>query len=64
MRVISFNVNGIRSAASKGFFDWLAGQKADVVCVQETKSQEHQLNGHTHFFPSGYHCSYYDATAK
>jgi exodeoxyribonuclease-3 len=38
MRVITFNANGIRSAASKGFFDWLAGQNADVVCLQETKA--------------------------
>jgi len=43
MRIISFNANGIRSAASKGFFDWLDGQAADVVCVQETKAQEDQL---------------------
>ena len=43
MRIISFNANGIRSAASKGFFDWLDGQAADVVCLQETKAQEDQL---------------------
>ena len=43
MRIISFNANGIRSAASKGFFQWLEAQDADIVCLQETKSQEHQL---------------------
>ena len=43
MRIISFNANGIRSAASKGFFDWFAAQDADALCVQETKAQEHQL---------------------
>ena len=32
-RIISANLNGIRSATQKGFFDWLAGQHADVVCV-------------------------------
>ncbi len=42
-RVITFNANGIRSAARKGFFRWLAAQNADVVCVQETKAQEHQI---------------------
>ena len=35
MRIVSANLNGIRSAASKGFFDWLQAQQADVVCLQE-----------------------------
>ncbi len=39
MRIISANLNGIRSAASKGFFPWLASQDADVVCLQELKAQ-------------------------
>jgi exodeoxyribonuclease-3 len=39
MRIISANLNGIRSAATKGFFEWLPGQAADVVCVQELKAQ-------------------------
>ena len=39
MRVISLNLNGIRSATNKGFFDWLEQQQADVVCVQELKAQ-------------------------
>ncbi|MDT8409303.1 MAG: exodeoxyribonuclease III [Wenzhouxiangellaceae bacterium] len=43
MRIISLNANGIRAAARKGFFDWLKRQRADVVCIQETKAQEHQL---------------------
>jgi exodeoxyribonuclease-3 len=42
-RIITCNVNGIRSAARKGFFGWLAAQRADIVCLQETKAQEHQL---------------------
>lgn len=37
MRVITANLNGIRSAAKKGFFDWLGEQNADCVCVQEIK---------------------------
>lgn len=40
MRIISANVNGIRSATQKGFLDYLAGAEADVVCVQELKAQE------------------------
>ena len=43
MRIITLNTNGIRSAASKGVFDWLGDQKADVVCIQETKAQVDQL---------------------
>lgn len=39
MRIISANLNGVRSATTKGFFDWLALQNADVVCVQELKAQ-------------------------
>lgn len=60
MRIITLNANGIRSAARKGFFDWLAGQDADVVCIQETKAQLHQLRDLA-FFPPGYHCYYHDA---
>jgi exodeoxyribonuclease-3 len=39
-RIISLNLNGIRSAARKGAFEWLAAQDADVICVQELKAQE------------------------
>ncbi|PKO83441.1 MAG: exodeoxyribonuclease III [Betaproteobacteria bacterium HGW-Betaproteobacteria-11] len=39
LRIVSLNLNGIRSAASKGIFDWLATQQADIVCVQELKAQ-------------------------
>lgn len=63
MRVISFNANGIRSAARKGFFEWLPGQQADFVCIQETKAQEPQLTEET-FHPRGFHCYYHDAEKK
>ena len=63
MRIITVNVNGIRSAANKGFFKWLARQKADVVCLQETKAQEHQLTDGI-FRPKGYHAFYHDAEKK
>jgi exodeoxyribonuclease-3 len=63
MRIISFNANGIRSAARKGFFEWLAAQKADVTCIQETKSQEDQLTD-TMFRPHEHHCFYRDAVTK
>ncbi|RNF83889.1 exodeoxyribonuclease III [Montanilutibacter psychrotolerans] len=63
MRIISFNANGLRSAATKGFFDWFRAQQADVLCVQETKAQEHQLSGPA-FLPDGYRAYFRDATTK
>jgi len=63
MRIITVNVNGIRSAARKGFFQWLARQKADVVCIQETKAQIDQLSDSV-FHPRGFHCYYHDAEKK
>ncbi|MFM2412889.1 MAG: hypothetical protein RJB05_65 [Armatimonadota bacterium] len=43
MRIITANLNGIRSAQKKGFFDWMATTNADVVCVQELKAQQADL---------------------
>jgi exodeoxyribonuclease-3 len=48
LRVITLNVNGIRSAAKKGLFRWLAAQRADVVCLQEIKCQEPDLDAALH----------------
>jgi exodeoxyribonuclease III len=62
-RVVSLNANGIRAAARKGLFDWLPSQAADVVCIQETKAQHHQLTDDV-FHPAGYHCFYEDAEKK
>lgn len=63
MRLISFNANGIRSAATKGFFEWFAMQKADVLCLQETKAHEYQL-GSDVFRPAGYFSYFHDARSK
>jgi exodeoxyribonuclease-3 len=63
MKVISFNANGIRSAAKKGFYDWLVLQNPDFVCIQETKCQVDQI-GDPLYFPESYHCEYYDAQKK
>ncbi|MEY4768564.1 MAG: exodeoxyribonuclease [Pseudomonadota bacterium] len=63
MRIITFNANGIRSAATKGFFTWLSNQQADVVCIQETKAQIQQLSDPI-FHPQGYDCFYHDAVKK
>lgn len=62
-KIITCNTNGIRAAARKGFFDWLAKEDADVVCIQETKAQVHQLTDPV-FQPAGYHCYYNDAVKK
>jgi exodeoxyribonuclease-3 len=63
MRVMTFNCNGIRAAARKGFFDWLPEADVDVVCLQETKAQVDQLSDSV-FHPEGYHCHYFDAVKK
>jgi exodeoxyribonuclease III len=60
MRVITVNVCGIRSAARKGLFRWLRRQRADFICLQETRSQEHQLAEHDVRLP-GYHSYFCDA---
>ena len=43
MKIITYNVNGIRAAMKKGFADWLQSSGADVVCIQETKAQDDQI---------------------
>jgi len=63
MRILSFNANGLRSAASKGFFDWFAQRDVDVLCLQETKAQEHQLTDAV-FRPDGYRAYFKDASTK
>ena len=63
VKIISFNANGLRSAASKGFFDWFATQDADVLCIQETKAQEHQLAEEC-FRPAGYRAWFRDASTR
>lgn len=60
MRVISVNVNGIRSAAKKGFFDWMLTTAADVICLQEVRASIIQL-GDAIFHPQGYHSVFVEA---
>jgi exodeoxyribonuclease-3 len=63
MRIISYNLNGIRAAISKGFIDWLKTNPADVICVQETKAQKENVD-HTLFNNLGYHDYWYSAQKK
>ena len=44
MRIISYNVNGIRAAIKRGFIDWLKTDPADVVCIQEVKAHEADID--------------------
>lgn len=61
--IATVNVNGIRAAARKGFFDWMTREQPDVVCIQETKAQQHQLEDPV-FSPGGYHRYFADAERK
>ncbi len=63
MRVISINLNGIRSACSKGLLPWLAQQDADIVCVQELKAQAADMTPEM-LAPSGYHGYFHYAEKK
>lgn len=44
MRIISYNVNGIRAAIKKGFFEWLKTNPADIICLQETKAEQSDID--------------------
>src|SRR5882672_4488219 len=63
LRIITLNLNGIRSALAKGFPAWLSRQKADVVCLQEVKAQEADLAGLA-LVPKGFHGHYHCASTK
>jgi len=63
MRIITINLNGIRSAATKGFYQWLALQDADVICLQELKAQAADMTGQM-LALSGYHGYFHYAEKK
>lgn len=63
MRIITANLNGIRSAARKGFLQWVEKQAADVICVQELKAQATDLDD-TNLHLPGYHFYYHCAEKK
>jgi len=56
MRIISYNVNGIRAAIKKGFFDWLKTNPADIICLQETKATQHDVDVKQLEALGYYHC--------
>ncbi|MDO8413890.1 MAG: exodeoxyribonuclease III [Gallionellaceae bacterium] len=63
MRIITLNLNGVRSAASKGLFQWLPKQRADIVCVQELKAQAGDMTSDM-LAPPGYHGYFHYAEKK
>jgi exodeoxyribonuclease III len=63
MKIITLNLNGIRSAARKGFLEWLPRQRADVVCVQEIKAQAADMTAEL-LAPAGYHGHFHYAEKK
>ncbi|MDO9597802.1 MAG: exodeoxyribonuclease III [Azoarcus sp.] len=63
LRIISANLNGIRSATTKGFLDWLARQDADLVCMQELKAQAGDLSA-TMLKPAGLQGWFHHAEKK
>jgi len=63
MKIISYNVNGIRAAIRKGFLDWVQQADPDVVCLQEIKAQPEQLNLDD-FKDSGYPYHYWYPAQK
>ncbi len=63
MRIITANLNGIRSASTKGFFNWLQQQNADIVCVQELKAQAADMAPEM-LSPPGYHGYFHYAEKK
>jgi len=58
-RIITANVNGIRAATRKGFWDWFSRQDADILCLQELKCHAHQLPPESR--PAGLHASFHFA---
>jgi len=63
MRVITVNLNGIRSAFKKGFFPWVSAQNADFICVQETRAAVNE-DPHSTFSLPGYFDYFHDAKKK
>tara|TARA_B110000879_G_scaffold76686_1_gene106796 strand:+ start:254 stop:1018 length:765 start_codon:yes stop_codon:yes gene_type:complete len=63
MKIISYNVNGIRAAIKKGFIEWLKNSNTDVICIQEIKANEDQLDLSL-FSEIGYKYNYWFSAKK
>ncbi len=63
MKIISWNVNGVRAVLKKGFWDWFEAESPDVLCLQETKAQPENLHDGI-LQPAGYHAVWNSAERK
>ena len=63
MKIITYNVNGIRAAISKGFWEWLGEQNPDIICLQEVKAMESDVPL-LELKALGYHHEWYSAEKK
>lgn len=63
MKILSWNVNGLRAVEKKGFLKWLEKEKPDILCVQETKCSPDQLTQHL-LNPRGYYSFWSSATVR
>ncbi len=63
MQLVSYNVNGIRAAINKGFFDWVEKNSFDIICLQETKAEEGQVDG-SQLEKLGYSAAWHSAEKK
>ena len=63
MKIISYNVNGIRAAINKGFIEWLRESNIDVICIQETKANKEQVEINL-LEKIGYHNYWFSAQKK
>lgn len=63
MRIVSWNVNGIRAIENKGFWDWFSEEQPEVLCIQETKAQPDQLSDRL-LRPHGYETYWHSAERK
>lgn len=60
MRIITFCADGIQNAADRGFYEWVASQEADFICIQNLTAQEYDLQSDV-FFPRDYNSYFFDA---
>ena len=63
MKVVSYNINGIRAAIKKGFVSWLKEINADVICLQEIKACKEQFDEKL-FSDIGYYCFWHFAKKR
>lgn len=65
MKIFSYNVNGIRAAMRKGLDEWIESEMPDVLCLQEIKAQEDQIQKEIEILENlGYHCFWHPAERK